>query len=120
MEFKNFSYIKKKDGETKGYLVLVMEDGENHIGGLDVGKLDDEEIKDALSTAIKIETLERIWRQETKRDLSIEEMLEADPSKKLEIEPLRENLHRYIKKAYRKYLKSNIQDPIVEDSLEEE
>jgi len=45
MKFKNFTYKKKKDGETKNYLVLITKEDQTHFGGIDLTKLDGGEIK---------------------------------------------------------------------------
>ena len=48
MKFKNFEYTKKKDGETRRYLVMVLEDTGDHFGGIELGLLEDNEIASLL------------------------------------------------------------------------
>jgi len=48
MRFKNFTYTKKKDGETKNYLVMILNTDAEHIGGIDLGKLEDKEITEVI------------------------------------------------------------------------
>ncbi len=44
MKFNNFTYIKKKDKLTKKYFVLILDENETHLGGIDLGKLEEKEI----------------------------------------------------------------------------
>jgi hypothetical protein len=61
MKFKNFTYKKKKDGETKNYLVLVTKEDETHFGGIDLTKLDEKEIKTLIDVQKEYESNMRIF-----------------------------------------------------------
>lgn len=45
MKFKSFTYKKKKDNETKNYLVLITKEDDTHLGGIDLTKLEEKEIQ---------------------------------------------------------------------------
>ncbi len=45
MKFKNFKYTKKKDGETKDYLILTLNERENDFSGIELNQLEDKEIE---------------------------------------------------------------------------
>lgn len=111
MEFKNFKYTKKKDGETKGYLVLVFEDNDQYLEGLDLGKLEEPEIKEAFQVSIEREALEKQFQIEAeKQGVEYEDYI-AEPSRQQKLQQLKEALQPFVKQAYRKYLKSNIEEP---------
>ena len=56
MKFKSFTYVKKKDKETKRYLVLLTREDQTHFGGIDLTKLEDEDIKILLDIQKEYET----------------------------------------------------------------
>lgn len=45
MKVKKFDYKKKKDNNVNSYLLLMLDENETHIGGIDFTKLEDEEIR---------------------------------------------------------------------------
>lgn len=105
MKIKPFRYTKKKDGETKDYLVLVLEENEKYIEGLDLSKLDEKEITNATSTQIELEALKLQWRQEAKvLGIDYDEYV-----KDKNTEWYGEKMSPHFKKAYRKFLKENIE-----------
>jgi hypothetical protein len=57
MKFKNFTYTKKKDNETKNYFVLLLDESEdpNHFGGIDLGKLSEDEVTQVVEIRKKYE-----------------------------------------------------------------
>jgi hypothetical protein len=61
MKFKNFTYTKKKDGETKSYFVMILDENEDpeHFGGIDLGKLSEDEIKQVIDIRKQYETAMR-------------------------------------------------------------
>jgi hypothetical protein len=120
MDFKNFKYTKKKDGETKGYLVMVFEDSDQYLEGLDLGKLEEPEIREAFKISIEREALEKQWAVEAeKQGMSYEDYV-GEPVRQEKLQQLKEAMQPFVKQAYRKYLKSNIEDPTpVDNPLEE-
>jgi len=67
MKFKNFTYTKKKDGETKKYFVLILDDNEEgvHFGGLDLHTLTEDEIKQVIDIRKKYEEAIRPFIKES-------------------------------------------------------
>lgn len=111
MEFKNFKYTKKKDGETKGYLIMVFEDNDQYLEGLDLGKLKEPEIKEAFQVSIEREALEKQLQIEAReRGVEYEDYI-SEPSRQEKLQELKEAMQPFVKQAYRKYLKSNIEEP---------
>lgn len=56
MEFRNFTYTKKKDGETKKYLVMKLDENDKHLGGLDLKELSEYEIEQVIEIQKQYET----------------------------------------------------------------
>ena len=77
MKFKNFTYTKKKDGETKNYFVLLLDDNEDgaHFGGLDLGTLTQEEIKQVIEIRKKYEDAIRPFIKESYKNFLKEKLL---------------------------------------------
>lgn len=110
MKVKNFKYTKKKDGQTKVYLVLVLDEDEKHIGGIDLGKLEKDEFESCLKTRTEFEVLENeIMVDALSEHKSFEEYVENDRRKSAILE-YEEKMQPYIKKAYRKFLTDNIEE----------
>lgn len=83
MKFKNFTYKKKKDKEIKDYLVLITRDDQTHFGGIDLTKLDEDEIKILLEVQKEYETnmrpfVEKAYRMYIKENV-IDENDTGDP-----------------------------------------
>jgi hypothetical protein len=55
MKVSRFKYKKKKTGEIKDYNVLVLNESEKHMGGIDYSKLDEPEISEATKIQIDYE-----------------------------------------------------------------
>lgn len=104
MKIKSFKYTKKKDGETKEYLVLVLEEDEKYIGGLDLGKLEQQEITEATSIQIDLEALKAQWSQEA-QELGVDY---EEYTKDKDTTWYAEQMKPYFKKAYRKFLVENV------------
>lgn len=110
MDFKNFKYTKKKDGETKGYLIMVFDDSDQYLEGLDLGKLEEPEIKEAFQISIEREALEKQFQIEAeKQGVEYEDYI-SEPLRQQKLQQLKEAMQPFVKQAYRKYLKSNIED----------
>lgn len=78
MKFKSFTYEKKKDKLTKKYFVLILNDSENHIGGIDLGKLEDSEIEVLLGIQKEYEAkmepfVKKAYRKYIKENMSNED-----------------------------------------------
>jgi len=83
MKFKNFTYKKKKDGETKNYLVLITRDDQTHFGGIDLTKLDEKEIETLVGIQKEYETsmrpfIEKAYRMYIKENV-VDENDTGDP-----------------------------------------
>lgn len=108
MTLKSFRYTKKKDSETKNYLVLVLDEDEKHIGGIDLSKLDDDEIKETVDIQKEIDKQYNEWQKEAEEaGIEIDRLLENNEAKARK-EELTVKLEPFIKKAYRKFLVENI------------
>lgn len=108
MTLKSFRYTKKKDGETKNYLVLILDEDEKHIGGIDLSKLDDDEIKEVVEIQKEIEQQYIRWQKEAEEaDIELEALLE-DSEASARKEELSSKFEPFVKKAYRKFLVENI------------
>ena len=88
MKFKNFTYKKKKDGETKNYLVLVTKEDDTHFGGIDLTKLNEREIKVLVDVQKEYETsmrpfIEKAFRLYIKENV-IDENDTGDPQQLLD------------------------------------
>lgn len=83
MKFKNFTYKKKKDDQTKKYLVLITRDDQTHFGGIDLTKLGEAEIRALLDIQKEYETdmkpfVEKAYRMYIKENV-IDEDDTGDP-----------------------------------------
>lgn len=106
MKLKSFKYTKKKDNKTKNYFIMLLEESDDHIGGIDFSKLEEDEIKRATDIQKKIEAQHLEWTREAEeQDIKLDTYLESKSSEKAKLE---EELKPYVKKAYRKFLVKNI------------
>jgi hypothetical protein len=78
MRFKNFTYKKKKDGETKNYLVLVLHETDTHFEGIDLTKLEEDEIKVLVEIQKEYETQLRPFVQKAYRKYIKENLVDAN------------------------------------------
>jgi hypothetical protein len=67
MKFKNFTYTKKKDGETKNYLVMILNEDTNHFGGIDLTKLNEKEISEIVEIQKQYEKAIRPFEEKAYR-----------------------------------------------------
>jgi len=77
MQFKNFSYTKKKDKKTEKYLVMILREDETHFGGIDLGKLDGSEVKKVFEIQKQYEAeikpfIDKAYRQYIKENVTNE------------------------------------------------
>jgi hypothetical protein len=77
MQFKNFNYTKKKDGETKKYLILLLNEGQEHFGGIELSLLEGDEITKVFNIQKEYETaikpyVEKAYRQFIKENVTDE------------------------------------------------
>lgn len=108
MQFSNFQYTKK-DGETKNYLILKMEDGVKYVEGIVLTKLESKEIEDLVEKYFKYEVKNKeIENVAADQEITVEDFLSDHREVKEEYDELYNNIKPYIKKAYRKFLTQNI------------
>lgn len=110
MKIEAFRYTKQKDGETKNYVVAVLEKNSEYLEGIDIGKLSGEEMTKVVHLVANHEKrmfeLEKLALEEKKE---FADMIE-EPIYKSESEEYRSKMKPYIEKAYRKFLISNIHE----------
>lgn len=89
MKFKNFTYTKKKDGETKKYFVLILDDNEagTHFGGLDLGTLSEDEIKQVIDIRKKYEEAIRPFIKESYKNFLKENARDVNYSTDYQAQP---------------------------------
>ena len=56
MKIKEFKYTKKSNGEIKEYKLLVLNEGDSHISGIDLNKLTPEEMAQIIKIQQDYET----------------------------------------------------------------
>ncbi|MEM4271180.1 MAG: hypothetical protein QXO70_03755 [Candidatus Pacearchaeota archaeon] len=83
---KQFNYLKSKDKTQKRYTLLMFKEDDNYIEGIDLEKLSEDEIKELI----------------TLNKEEIKDLLNNSSEK------LKEKNKKFIKKAYRRFLKKNI------------
>ena len=112
MNIVKFTYTKKKNNEKKEYLIMKIDikDSVDHIGGLDLSKLSDEDIESVLKiqSVLELKTGEilniGLLNKEDFLDLVNGEEYVAI------IEDYKEKIKPYIKKAFRLFIKERIEE----------
>jgi hypothetical protein len=108
MKFSSFQYTKK-NGEMKNYFILKREKNEEYVEGIVLSNLEDEEIEDLIEKYFKFEVANKeIELEAQKLNMSVEDYLENNPDEKEKSKNNYEDIKPYIKKAYRKFIASNI------------
>lgn len=88
MKFRNFTYKKKEYNKTKDYLVLITREDQTHFGGIDLARLDDEEIEILIDIQKEYETnikpfIKKAYRLYIKENV-IDENDTSDPQQLLD------------------------------------
>jgi len=112
MNIKSFIYTKKKDEQTKNYVVLVLDppkDKLHLIGGIELSKLEDKEVKELLFLQNEYEIrIKDLQTKALKENLDFDHLISTDEYIDIQ-EAYKEKMHPYIKKAYRVFIKENIE-----------
>jgi hypothetical protein len=74
VKIKNFEYKKKKSGEIKKYLLMLLDENESHIGGIDFTKLEQDEIDEVIKIQSEYEKelkpfIEKAYRKYIKENI---------------------------------------------------
>ena len=110
MKFKIFRYTKQKDGETKNYAILALEEDDQYLEGIDISKISKEEVLEMVKIVSEYERdIASMQKEALVEKKEFSEMI-SDPEYKEINEKYKENMKPFIKKAYRKFLVSNISE----------
>jgi hypothetical protein len=118
MNIVNFEYIKKKDGVTKEYIILVMEDNSENIEGIDFSKLNNDEVGQVIKLKHGYDFELNNYQNKALRDgLDFKSFVNNQSYKEMN-DYYKEGLKPFIKKSYRKFIKERIKKYKPMDSLD--
>jgi len=113
MRIDHFSYTKKKDGTTKNYTILILDEDEKYLSGLNIELLELDDMKNITKIISKFE------KEKNKLDQKLESGKIQQTLYDAEMKALSEkrdpDMSEYVKKAYRCFLKENVKEPTIDD-----